>query len=69
MLSITDALQLMLLFGTLIINLIALVVELIKNHQQKKGSTLFGTDEFSSVPFLYMMTIKKGQLPQKIHTR
>ncbi|MCZ3806243.1 MULTISPECIES: putative holin-like toxin [Lactobacillaceae] len=26
----------MLLFGTLIINLIALVVELIKNHQQKK---------------------------------
>ena len=30
------------------------------------GSTLFGTDEFSSVPFLYMMT-KKGQLPQ--HTR
>lgn len=35
MLSIADALQLMLLFGTLIINLIALVVELIKNHQQK----------------------------------
>ncbi|WP_081445831.1 putative holin-like toxin [Lactobacillus ultunensis] len=37
MLSITDALQLMLLFGTLIINLIALVVELIKNHQQKNN--------------------------------
>ena len=36
MLSIADALQLMLLFGTLIIKLIALVVELIKNHQQKK---------------------------------
>lgn len=36
---------------------------------EKEGSTLFGTDEFSSVPFLYMMTIKKGQLPQKIHTR
>ena len=35
MLSITDALQLMLLFGTLIINLIALVVELIKNQQKK----------------------------------
>ena len=35
MLSIADALQLMLLFGTLIINLIALVVELIKNHRQK----------------------------------
>nr|WP_024305829.1 putative holin-like toxin [Lactobacillus paragasseri] len=34
--SVSDALQLMLLFGTLIINLIALVVELIKNHQQKK---------------------------------
>ena len=30
------------------------------------GSTLFGTDEFSSVPFLYMMT-KKGQLPQHTH--
>lgn len=40
MLSIADALQLMLLFGTLIINLIALVVELIKNHQQKKITAL-----------------------------
>ena len=29
------------------------------------GSTLFGTDEFSSVPFLYMMTIKKDNYPQK----
>ena len=30
-----------------------------------KGSTLFGTDEFSSVPFLYMMTIKKDNYPKK----
>ena len=29
------------------------------------GSTLFGTDEFSSVPFLYMMTIKKDNYPKK----
>ena len=26
------------------------------------GSTLFGTDEFSSVPFLYMMIIKRGSI-------
>ena len=32
------------------------------------GSTLFGTDEFSSVPFLYMMTIKKDNYPKNTHT-
>ena len=36
-----------------------------KKRGQTKGSTLFGTDEFSSVPFLYMMTIKKDNYPQK----
>lgn len=48
---------------------IGLKIKSILVQTQIKGSTLFGTDEFSSVPFLYMMTIKKGQLPQKIHTR
>ncbi|MEK1293483.1 putative holin-like toxin [Limosilactobacillus fermentum] len=35
--SVADALQLMLAFGTFIVALIALIVELIKS-QQKKGS-------------------------------
>ncbi|GEN95387.1 putative holin-like toxin [Pediococcus ethanolidurans] len=33
--SVSDALQLMLAFGTFIVALIALVVELIKNQQKK----------------------------------
>ncbi|MFL2115552.1 MULTISPECIES: putative holin-like toxin [Leuconostoc] len=33
--SVSDALQLMLMFGTFIIALLALVVELIKNQQKK----------------------------------
>ena len=37
--SVADALQLMLAFGTFTVALIALIVELIKS-QQKKGSTL-----------------------------
>ncbi|MCV2530930.1 putative holin-like toxin (plasmid) [Leuconostoc mesenteroides] len=33
--SVSDALQLMLMFGTFIVTLLALVVELIKNQQKK----------------------------------
>ncbi|WP_280114212.1 putative holin-like toxin [Leuconostoc litchii] len=33
--STSDALQLMLMFGTFIVTLLALVVELIKNQQKK----------------------------------
>ncbi|MGB2577574.1 putative holin-like toxin [Leuconostoc suionicum] len=33
--SVPDALQLMLMFGTFIVALLALVVELIKNQQKK----------------------------------
>nr|WP_063487858.1 putative holin-like toxin [Lactiplantibacillus plantarum] len=33
--SVSDALQLMLTFGTFIVTLLALVVELIKNQQKK----------------------------------
>ena len=33
--SVSDALQLMLMFGTFIVALLALVVELIKNQQKK----------------------------------
>lgn len=42
--SVADALQLMLAFGTFIVALIALIVELIKS-QQKKGSTLSGVEK------------------------
>ncbi|UQS84938.1 putative holin-like toxin (plasmid) [Apilactobacillus apisilvae] len=33
--SVADALQLMLMFGTFIVALIALVVEIVKNNQKK----------------------------------
>ncbi|WP_260207517.1 putative holin-like toxin [Lactiplantibacillus plantarum] len=46
----------MLAFGTFIVALIALIVELIKS-QQKKGSIIFGTDRkiFSQYQFCFMM--------------
>ncbi|HBG90837.1 putative holin-like toxin [Lactobacillus acetotolerans] len=34
--SVSDAIQLMLIFGTFAVNLIALVVELIKDYRRKK---------------------------------
>ncbi|MDG9734302.1 putative holin-like toxin [Leuconostoc pseudomesenteroides] len=37
--SVLDALQLMLMFGTFIVALLALVVELIKNQQKNNHST------------------------------
>lgn len=43
--SVADALQLMLAFGTFIVALIALIVELIKSQQKKIGSTLSGVEK------------------------
>ncbi|WP_149334034.1 putative holin-like toxin [Leuconostoc citreum] len=40
--SVSDALQLMFMFGTFIVALLALVVELIKNQQKNNHSTLHG---------------------------
>ena len=53
--SVADALQLMLAFGTFTVTLTALIIELIKS-QQKKGSRIFGVGKYfhskSTRPFL-----------------
>ena len=38
--SVSDAIQLMLIFGTFVVNLITLIVELIKNYRRKKIAVL-----------------------------